>query len=105
MKYLEEEKPFLSFDFALSDISLYLKVPQNHVSYCINCLMGKKFSKLKTELRIKHAVELLKNGTHSLLTIEAISEKAGFKSRSNFYSSFKEETGYTPSDYLEKFHK
>ena len=105
LKYLEEEKPFLDSDFAISDIALNLKVPQNHVSYCVNSLIGKKFSRLKTELRIKHAIALLEKGTNSYITIEAISEKSGFKTRSNFYIAFKEETGYTPSEYVDRLKK
>lgn len=100
--YLEKEKPFLKYDFSIGDIAIGLEVPQNHVSYCITYLMETKFSKLKTELRIKHATQLLKRGTDSTLTIEAISEQSGFKTRSNFYTAFKEETGLTPTEYAEK---
>jgi AraC-like DNA-binding protein len=105
IKYLEEKKPFLNYDFAISDIALDLKVPQNHVSYCITYLMETRFSKLKTELRIKHAIELLQNETNSSLTIEAIGKQSGFKTRSNFYVAFKDETGFTPTEYIEKLRK
>jgi AraC-like DNA-binding protein len=98
--YLEEEQPFLNPDFSISDIALHIKAPQNHVSYCITQLMGTKFSKLKSELRIKYALELLKNGSNSLITIEAIGKQSGFKTRSNFYSAFKDETGFTPTEYI-----
>lgn len=103
--YLNEEKPFLKYDFTISTITLDLKVPQTHVSYCITYLMDTKFSKLKTELRIKHAVELLQNETDSSITIEAIGKQSGFKTRSNFYVAFKEETGFTPTEYIEKIRK
>ncbi|MBP6459504.1 MAG: helix-turn-helix transcriptional regulator [Crocinitomicaceae bacterium] len=102
VSYLNTEKPYLKYDFTISDIALDLKVPQNHVAYCLNCLIGEKFSRLKTELRIKHAIELLEKGTNSILTIDAISEQSGFKSRSNFYAAFKEKTGVTPNEYIEK---
>lgn len=105
LKYLEENKPFLNYDFKISDIALDLKVPQNHVSYCITYLMETKFSKLKSELRIKHAINLLEKGSNSKLTIEAIGKKSGFKTRSNFYSTFKEEIGFTPSEYIERLNK
>jgi AraC-like DNA-binding protein len=105
LKYLHQEKPFLNPDFAVSDIALDLQVPQNHVSYCITYLMETKFSKLKTELRIQHAVELLKKGSNSVLTIEAIGKQSGFKTRSNFYAAFKEETGLTPTEYIEQVNK
>jgi AraC-like DNA-binding protein len=102
LKHLHEDKPFLKPEFSVSDIALNLKVPQNHISYCITCLMEIKFSKLKTELRIQHALELLKKGVNSTLTIEAIGKQSGFKTRSNFYAAFKEATGFTPTEYIEQ---
>ena len=105
LKYLHQEKPFLNPDFAVSDIALDLQLPQNHVSYCITYLMETRFSKLKSELRIQHAVELLKKGSNSVLTIEAIGKQSGFKTRSNFYAAFKEETGLTPTEYIEEVNK
>lgn len=105
LKHLQEDKPYLKTDFTLSDIALKLKVPQNHVSYCITYLMETKFSKLKSELRIQHAMELLKKGSNSVLTIEAIGKQSGFKTRSNFYRAFKEKTGFTPSEYIEQLNK
>ena len=105
LKYLHQEKPFLNPDFAVSDIALDLQLPQNHVSYCITYLMETRFSKLKSELRIQHAVELLKKGSNSVLTIEAIGKQSGFKTRSNFYAAFKEETGLTPTEYIEQVNK
>jgi len=102
LKHLHEDKPFLKPEFSVSDIALNLKVPQNHISYCITYLMETKFSKLKTELRIQHALELLKKGVNSTLTIEAIGKQSGFKTRSNFYAAFKEATGFTPTEYIEQ---
>lgn len=98
--YLEKEKPFLDPNFAVSQIALDLKVPQNHVSYCINSIFKTKFTKLKTELRVEYAKTLLNNSQYSNLTIEGIAQMSGFGTRSNFYNAFKNETGLTPSDYL-----
>ena len=103
--FLEEKKPYLNPDFALRDIYNALKVPKLHVSYCINSVMGSKFSELKSELRVKHAIGLLEQGLNSTLTIEAIGEQSGFKTRANFYSAFKKFTGYTPTEFLNKFNK
>lgn len=100
--YLEKEKPYLKNTFALSDISLALKVPQNHVSYCITYLMDTKFTSLKNQLRVRYAIELLSNKNLSSMTIETIGKKSGFKTRSNFYAVFKEETALTPSEFIEK---
>jgi AraC-like DNA-binding protein len=103
--FLDEKKPYLNPDFAISDIYNALKVPKLHVSYCINSILDTKFSKLKSELRVKHAIGLLEQGLNSTLTIEAIGEQSGFKTRSNFYTAFKEVTGYNPTEFLVKFNK
>jgi AraC-like DNA-binding protein len=99
-KYLEREKPFLNPDFSISDIYIYFKVPKNHISYCVNTIMGTRFSKMKSELRVRHAIGLLQSGLSNSLTIEAIGERSGFKTRSHFYAAFKEETGVSPTEFI-----
>ncbi|MFM1753142.1 MAG: hypothetical protein RLZZ236_81 [Bacteroidota bacterium] len=103
--YLEKEKPYLNYNFSISDISLHLQVPQKSVSYCITFLLNTKFSKLKNQLRVQHAIELLTESNLSTLTIESVGKQSGFKTRSNFYTAFKEETGVTPNEYSKKINK
>lgn len=100
-KYLQEKKPFLNHTFSMSTIALDLKIPQNQVAYCIKHLMKIKFSELKNQLRIAHALELLNDSSNSILTIEAIGKQSGFKTRSYFYTAFKKEIGCTPSEYVQ----
>jgi AraC-like DNA-binding protein len=99
--YLEREKPFVDPDFSMSHIAVIFNVPQHHVAYCFNHLLKKKFSTVRTEFKVNHAKELLDKGLTETLSIDGIGEKAGFVTRSNFYSSFKAVTGLTPSEYLE----
>lgn len=98
--YLEKEKPYLAPSFSVGDMAIALQVHQNHISYCFNSILKIKFITLKNQLRVAHAIELLVNPEYSNLTIEAIAQKSGFTSRSNFYSIFKTEMGITPNDYL-----
>lgn len=98
--YFDNEKPYLNPNFSIAEISLSMNVPQNHVLYCINSIFNTKFSKLKTKLRVEQTKVFLQESVHSKITIDGISQLAGFSSRSNFYNAFKEETGITPSDYL-----
>lgn len=102
LKYLEKKKPYLNPDFSLSDLSIALKVPQHHLSYCFSVIIKRKFTDLKTELRVAHAKELLQKGLASELSIDGIGRESGFASRSNFYSAFKAETGVTPNEFLNK---
>ena len=100
LHYLNERKPFLDPEFSVADIAIALQVPQNHISYCINLLLKTSFYKLRAELRVKHAICLLQSEAKERLTIEAIGEQSGFKTRSNFYLAFKEVTGLTPTEYI-----
>jgi AraC-like DNA-binding protein len=99
-EYLNTKKPFLNPEFSISDISLALNVPQHHVAYCINTILNVRFTKLKSELRIAHAKELLQKGKHYNFTINGIGQSSGFSTRSNFYNAFKIETGLTPTQFL-----
>lgn len=99
-EYLVREKPFLSADFSISDIALALKVPQNHVAYCINTIMQTKFATLKSDLRIDYAADLLLENVNDSFTIEGIAQQSGFKTRASFYNAFKERVGVTPTEFI-----
>lgn len=97
--YMETEKPYIDFDFSIASLAFHFKVPQHHISYCINSVMHTSFYKLRGKYRVKYAIELLKEDTKMNLTMEAIGEHAGFTTRSNFYKTFKEFMGLTPLEY------
>ncbi len=62
---------------------------------------NKTFFQFLIELRIEHACQLLKSNRD--ITIMEASEKAGFKSISNFNRKFKKLKGKTPSEFLENW--
>lgn len=102
MAYVYAEKPFVHPDFSMSHIALNLNIPQHHVAYCFNSVLKKKFTAVRAQLRVEYAKELLNKGLSDTLSIDGIGFKAGFSTRSNFYATFKEITGRTPSEYLEE---
>jgi AraC-like DNA-binding protein len=99
--YLHSEKPYLNPNFDLKDIANALGTTQKEISFACKHQLNKKFTDLRTHLRISHAKELLDKGLSENITIDAIGSNSGFKSRSTFYEAFKAETGMTPSQYLE----
>jgi AraC-like DNA-binding protein len=56
----------------------------------------------RNKLRVAHAISLLRDGAHLKTSIEGIAEMSGFKSKSIFYTAFKEEYGTTPSEWIKK---
>ncbi|MDO5689319.1 MAG: helix-turn-helix transcriptional regulator [Tissierellia bacterium] len=60
------------------------------------------FPELLTQMRISTAKRLLRNTNLSILDI---SYRCGFNSQSYFCSTFKKQTGYTPTDFRENKHE
>lgn len=99
--YLNAEKPFLNPEFEIADLAKAVSADPKEVSFACKHLLNKKFTDLRSHLRVAYAKELLQNGLTESVTIDSLGSSAGFKSRSTFYEAFKAETGLTPSQYLE----
>lgn len=101
-EHLKSVKPFIRPDYRFDDLALELGVPANHLAYCLNEVMHTKFTSLRMQYRVEYAKELILAGEHEQFTIEGIAQKAGFGSRSNFYSAFREITGLSPTEFIDR---
>lgn len=73
----------------------------NHkLSQVINDHLDKNFPALINEYRIDEAKRMLIS--NDTFTLEAIGYECGFNSKSTFFSTFKKQTGLTPSQYKKK---
>lgn len=71
-----------------------------HISQVINEKTGDNFNALVNDSRIKEACRGMQpGGRFANLTIEAIANSVGFRSRTSFIAAFKKFTGLTPSRY------
>ena len=102
ISYIEIEKPYVNTAFSLHDISQALNIPHNRVNTCFNKQLKVAFPSYRNKLRIDFATNLLRAGTHLTTSIEGIAEMSGFKSKSIFYKTFKEEHGTTPIDWIKE---
>jgi AraC-like DNA-binding protein len=102
ISYIEIEKPYVNTAFSLHDISQALNIPHNRVTTCFNKQLKVAFPSYRNKLRIDYATNLLRAGTHLTTSIEGIAEMSGFKSKSIFYKTFKEEHGTTPIDWIKQ---
>lgn len=98
--YLKTERPFIDPNFSLDDLAKQLDVPKHHLYYCLNSVLDIKFTTLRTQLRVEYAKELLLSDSLKSLSMEGIWPKTGFSSRTNFFVTFKEVTGYTPTEFI-----
>lgn len=88
-------------DFCIDTLAKIIGQPKRFVSQAINDVLGKNFSTLLGETRVREACRRLTDttGKYANYTIEAIALSVGFKSRTNFVSVFKNVTKLTPSEY------
>ena len=86
--------------FTLDQLASLVGSNPNYVSQVINEKKGCNFNAFVNEYRIKEACRRLTDTEHyGVLTIEAIGQSLGFKSRTNFTAIFKRFTGMTPTAY------
>ncbi len=102
LEYFDKEQPFLKQNFSLTDLAVALHVPQHHISYCFSDFLETTFTKLRSAKRIEYAQDLLRQGITKDFTIDKVAEMSGFSSRSTFFSTFKEITGMTPTEFMEQ---
>lgn len=90
-----------SQDFSSKELAKLVDSNTTYVSQIINENFGTTFSTLLGNYRVREACRRInEKGSNLNLTIEAIANSVGFKSRTAFLNAFKREVGLTPSEYL-----
>ena len=102
LTYFDEEKPYLNPAFNLTLLANALNVPQHHISYCFSDFIDTSFTTLRASKRVEHAKSLLLQGITQEYSMDKVAAMSGFASRSTFFSTFKEYTGLTPTEFIEK---
>ncbi len=88
-------------DFTLAKLAKLIGSNTSYVSQVINEKYDQSFSNLLGSYRVKEACRRMDDHeNYGNMTIEAISESVGFRSRVTFLTVFKREIGMTPSEYL-----
>lgn len=98
---MRDDKPWKNPDFSLSELARLAHSNTKYVSYVLNNIIGKSFTTLVNEYRVAEVCRCLADEeNYGKMTIEAIGTEVGFKSRSNFGTTFKKITGLTPKTFL-----
>jgi AraC family transcriptional regulator of adaptative response / methylphosphotriester-DNA alkyltransferase methyltransferase len=100
MELVNKAKDILEVSFAgpleIDHIARELGVSANHLARLFKKQLGSTPRQYIAGLRLSKAAELLGQADASILEIAYMT---GFKSLSNFYKCFKEQTGHTPKEY------
>ncbi len=94
---MQEDQLYLNQQIKLAQVAKAIDSSPHEVSQLINDRLGLSFNHYINEHRIKAACQLL--GTADHLSIEGIGQEVGFKSRSAFYTAFKNSMKQTPTQF------
>ncbi len=94
-----KEKPYLSPDLTLDELSKQTNIPQKHLSQTINTCFHLNFNNFINGHRVEEAKRLMEQDSQNKKTLYQILLDSGFNSKSVFNSSFKKLTGFTPKEF------
>jgi AraC-like DNA-binding protein len=95
-----DNKAFIQSEFSIIDLANKLSFPKSHIVYVFKYHSKLTFTELKKKVRVEEAIELMKNNYLKQNTLESLSKEVGFTTYNTFYTSFKEETGMAPNQFL-----
>ena len=102
LKEIEEEKIYLNHNLTQASFAKKLSLSSHHLSEVFSFEFDKNFYQLINSYRIKEAKKILQLPASKDYKIIAVAYDAGFKSKTTFNRVFKEQTGYTPTEYRKK---
>ncbi|PKV48452.1 AraC-like DNA-binding protein [Aquimarina sp. MAR_2010_214] len=83
-------------------IAKLLNISSGYLSQIVNDITKKNFTIYINSYRVKEVKCMILNTEFDKYSLLAIGLEAGFKSKTTFYTSFKKETGLTPSQFRSK---
>lgn len=83
-------------NLSLTQLSKMVGLTPNYLGSLFKSNLGMTYTEYITELRLKHAKNLL---SHSDFSVDYIAQNSGFQSYSYFIQSFKKRYGITPKQY------
>ncbi|XOV91058.1 MAG: helix-turn-helix domain-containing protein [Bacteroidota bacterium] len=101
IEYLDGNKSYLNPEYNLQMLSDDLEISKHKLSQVINSGQKKNFYKLINEYRIEEVKKKLADRNYKHYSILGIAMECGFNSKTSFNRIFKENTGFTPSEYLQ----
>lgn len=97
---MEHSREIYDPEFSIDVLARLCGEKTKVVSAELNNSLSKNFSALLNEYRVREMCRRLSNPDTSSMTIEAIAQEVGYKSRSTYINAFKKYTGLTPSEYV-----
>lgn len=101
---MDREKPFLDVHLNLSMLAKQTGFRSRYLSQIINQKSGKNFFDFVNSYRIEEFKKRIKEPNNRNFTFLSIAYDCGFNSKATFNRVFKNQTGYTPSEFFRNPH-
>ncbi|MEM9327243.1 MAG: helix-turn-helix domain-containing protein [Bacteroidota bacterium] len=101
--FMEQEQPYLDSTLSLYHLAKQLSVSSHYLSHILNSRVRKNFYEFINHYRIDEVKRRIGSDQYSKYTILGIALDCGFNSKATFNRTFKNYTGYTPSQYQQEF--
>ncbi|MDP4227316.1 MAG: helix-turn-helix domain-containing protein [Bacteroidota bacterium] len=102
-KIIKENRSFLKTDFDINALIVATQIPGYKISNCIHEQFNISVPEYINRFRVSYAKKCLTDDNMSSVKMDFLAQECGFSSRSNFYSTFKRHTGFTPLEYKKMY--
>lgn len=99
--FLEKHHAYRNPDLKRSDIAKEIHMPVAKLSYIFSQHLKVNYYDYINHYRLEEFKRLIAEGEYQRYTVQALSERCGFK-KSSFFSTFRKVEGMTPTEYLRR---
>ncbi|TAJ06843.1 AraC family transcriptional regulator [Marinilabiliaceae bacterium JC017] len=96
---IKRERLFIRSDLNLRILAGLVQMKEKELSHLINHNCEMNFYTYINTFRLEEFKRLLHSGNYDHMTLVALAQEAGFKSKTSFYDFFRKTEGLTPSQY------
>ncbi|AEE51838.1 helix-turn-helix domain-containing protein [Haliscomenobacter hydrossis] len=105
LNLIQIEKIHQNPGLTLADIATRLETNPTTVSRVVTHCFGMNFNDFINHYRVEAVIEMIKEGMHQKQTLLGIAYTCGFNSKTTFNRVFKNNTGISPKEFVEKLAK
>lgn len=98
IRYMTEDKPFLSEEFSLDELSSKVFSNRVYVSKTINVMSGKNFRQFINSYRVEYSQRMMQENPR--MKMSDVASRCGFHTIVSYNQSFRFFTGQTPGEWL-----
>lgn len=99
IRVLVTERKYKDPDYSSKKLAEDLNTNSRYISAVCATRFHKNYAELVNDYRVNDAMSLLTDKRYARMTVEGISEMAGFNTRQSFYANFFKRIGVTPRQY------